>query len=187
MLTRRQLPNAITAARLAGCAVFAALFLVGALRAALALYLALEAADQLDGKLAKRWRVVTVTGGYFDPFVDSLTHLTAFACLMQAGQVPLWAFLVLLARELGLLFLRLLAVVQGLKLKGAWPGKLKAAVHAVVVALGLAAVAHVLAPPWPMALSVDLAVAASVLSGVVYAVRYAPIVRAAFADAPETA
>jgi CDP-diacylglycerol--glycerol-3-phosphate 3-phosphatidyltransferase len=182
MMARRQLPNAITAARLLGCIAFAALFIGGALRAALALYVVLEALDQLDGKLAKRWNAATVTGGYFDPFVDSLTHLTAFACLMQAGVVPLWAFLVFLFREVGLLFLRLLASVQGRRLRGAWPGKLKAAVHALVVALGLATVSGLMVPPYPMSVAVALAVAASVLSGAVYAVAYAPILRAAFAE-----
>jgi phosphatidylglycerophosphate synthase len=185
-MNRRQLPNAITAARLAGCIAFAALFLVGATRAALAVYVALEALDQLDGKLAKRLGLVTITGGYFDPFVDSLTHLTAFACLMQAGIVPLWAFLVFLFREMGLLFLRLLASVQGRTLSGRWPGKLKAAVHAVVVALGLAAVSGVAPPPGQiaalLATAVALAVAASVASGALYLVAYAPIVRAAFAE-----
>jgi CDP-diacylglycerol--glycerol-3-phosphate 3-phosphatidyltransferase len=183
MIARRQWPNAITAARLVGCVGFAALFIAGAGRAALALYVVLEALDQLDGKLAKRWQLVTVTGGYFDPFVDSLTHLTAFACLMQAGVVPLWAFLVFLFRELSLMFLRLLARVQGRTLHGAWPGKLKAAVHAVVVALGLATVSGAIAVPPPMLTwAVTLAVAASLASGAVYAVAYAPIVRAAFAE-----
>jgi CDP-diacylglycerol--glycerol-3-phosphate 3-phosphatidyltransferase len=182
MIARRQLPNAITAARLVGCVGFAALFIGGAARVALAVYVVLEALDQLDGKLAKRWRLTTVTGGYFDPFVDSLTHLTAFACLMQAGVVPLWAFLVFLFRELALLFLRLLASVQGRTLQGAWPGKLKAAVHAVVVTLGLATVSGLTRAPTAMTLAVALAVAASVASGAVYAVAYAPIIRAAFGE-----
>jgi phosphatidylglycerophosphate synthase len=179
---RRQLPNAITAARLLGCVGFAALFMAGAARAALVAYVALELGDQLDGKLAKRLGLTTITGGYFDPFVDSLTHLTGFACLMHAGLVPLWAFLIFLFREQGLLFLRLLASLQGVTLSGRWPGKLKAAVHAVVIAIGLMTVSGVARAPWPPSLPIALAVAASVLSGAYYLVRYAAVVRAAFAE-----
>jgi CDP-diacylglycerol---glycerol-3-phosphate 3-phosphatidyltransferase len=181
-MNRRQLPNAITAARLVGCVAFAALFIAGAGRAALAVYVALEAGDQLDGTVAKRWRLTTTTGGYFDPFVDSLTHLTGFACLMQAGQVPLWAFLVLLFREQAVAFLRLLACLQGQVCSGGWPGKLKAAVHAVVIGVGLATASGLPAAPWPPALSVALAVTASVVSGAVYLAGYATVLRAAFSE-----
>ncbi len=181
-MSPRQLPNAITFARLVGCAIFALAFMAGAVRAALAIYVALEALDQLDGKLAARLDCRTVTGGYFDPFVDSVTHLTAFACLLTAGVVPLWAYLTFLVRELGVMFLRLLASVQGVRLAGSWPGKVKAAVHAVAIALGLAALGGVARAPWPPSVSVAAAVAASVLSGAYYVARHRAILARAFRE-----
>jgi CDP-diacylglycerol---glycerol-3-phosphate 3-phosphatidyltransferase len=170
------LPNTITFARLLGCIVFAALFIGGFIAAALTVYIILELLDQADGKLAKLLHSETVTGGYFDPFVDSLTHLTAFACLMRIGAVPLWAFLVFLFREFGLLFLRLLASVQGRRLRGRWPGKLKAAVHAVVVVVAMCR-APGAAGPWILA-----AVIASVLSGAFYLAEYRGVLQRAFSE-----
>ena len=169
------LPNRITLARLLGCVAFAGLFILGHTTAALITYVLLEVLDQADGKLATWMHLETVTGGYFDPFVDSLTHLTAFACLLQVGTVPLWAFLIFLFREFGLLFLRLLASLQGTRLRGQWPGKVKAAVHAVVVVVCL------LRAPGPATWWVDAAVAASVVSGGFYLFAYRRILAHAFA------
>ena len=182
-MTVRSLPNAITGARLLGCILFACLFARGAYSAALALYVVLELLDQADGKLAKALHLETTTGKFFDPFVDSLTHLTAFAALSSIGVVPLWALLVFVFREFGLLFLRLLASLQGTQLGGHWPGKLKALVHAVVVTVCLAVTSGRLRDArWPLPMWIDLAVTASVLSGVCYAARYRAVIARAFAE-----
>ena len=182
-VTIRHLPNAITFARLVGCILFAWLFSHAAYGAALALYVVLELLDQADGKLAKALHLETTTGKFFDPFVDSLTHLTAFAGLLSIGRVPLWALLVFVFREFGLLFLRLLASLQGTQLGGHWPGKTKALVHAVVVILALGVVSGRLTSPlWPLPVWIDLAAAASVLSGVYYAARYRGVIVRAFSE-----
>lgn len=182
-MTVRSLPNAITGARLFGCILFACLFARAAYSAALALYVVLELLDQADGKLAKALHLETTTGRFFDPFVDSLTHLTAFAALLSIGVVPLWALLVFVFREFGLLFLRLLASLQGTQLGGHWPGKAKALVHASVVTLCLAVVSGRLRSALlPLPIWIDLAATASVLSGVYYAARYCAVIGRAFAE-----
>jgi CDP-diacylglycerol---glycerol-3-phosphate 3-phosphatidyltransferase len=177
------LPNVITLARLFGCMLFAALFLCGDRIAALSLYVSLELLDQADGKIAKAWSLTTRTGAVFDPFVDSMTHLTAFLCLLSIGLVPPWAFLIFLFREFGLMFVRLLAGQQGLSLSGAWPGKAKALVHAVVVPILLCDHAGVVRLRVSLALWVHLAAGASVLSGLLYLRHYRAVLRRAFLQA----
>lgn len=175
----RALPNLITGARLLGCAPLIAFFSCGSYGAVLLTYAVMELLDQADGKIAMALGLRTRTGQYFDPFVDSVTHLCVFACLMSLGMLPAWMYLVMLVRELGLQFLRLLGALQGMEVGSHYAGKLKALVHAVVALVILAGLAmgHPLLPSRPL---LDLAVLASVLSGLVYLHRYWGVLRISF-------
>lgn len=174
------IPNWITSLRLAGCPLLIALFVMGSYKALLVTYAMMELLDQVDGKLAKVMKWQTEVGKFFDPFVDSLTHLIALACLMNVGLVPLWMYAVFLFREFGLLFLRLLAALQGVSLGGHWAGKAKATVHAVVIFVCL----------WRLTFQSDvvfkasawlwMALTASIASGIFYLYRYGFVLRKAF-------
>jgi phosphatidylglycerophosphate synthase len=93
--------------------------------------------------------------------------------------LPLWMYLVMLVRELGLQFLRLLGALQGMEVGSHYAGKLKALVHAAVALAILAGLAagHPLLPSRPL---LTLAVLASVLSGLVYLHRYRAVLRVSF-------
>jgi CDP-diacylglycerol--glycerol-3-phosphate 3-phosphatidyltransferase len=175
----RALPNLITAARLVGCAPLIIFFSFGRHGAVLATYALLELLDQADGKIAMALGLRSRTGQYFDPFVDSVTHLCVFACLMSLGMLPVWMYLVMLVRELGLQFLRLLGALEGIEVGSHYAGKLKALVHAVVALVILTGLAtgHPLLPNRPL---LDLAVLASILSGLVYLHRYRAVLRVSF-------
>lgn len=154
--------------------------MMGRYKALLVTYAVMELLDQVDGKLAKVMKRQTEVGKFFDPFVDSMTHLVAFACLMSAGLVPLWMYGIFLFREFGLLFLRLLAALQGVTLGGHWAGKTKALVHAVVIFIcfwGLTFQSEVVfkANDW-----LWMALIASIVSGIFYLYRYGFVLRKAF-------
>lgn len=93
-------PNAITAARLAGLPLFAWLVLgPEALLTALAVLMVIGATDWVDGYVARRFDQVSRIGVLLDPLVDRLLVLTVALTLLSAGILPLWLVVLLLLRD----------------------------------------------------------------------------------------
>lgn len=127
------LPNRITIARILMSPVFYGLFVLNQqfpgglfLFAAWAVYLVAELTDVLDGWIARKWNLISDLGKVLDPFADVISRLTYFAIFLQVGVFPLWAFLPILYRELGMTFLRMILIKKGKVLAANWAGKSKA-------------------------------------------------------------
>ncbi len=89
------------------------------------LFIALEFTDFLDGFFARKRKQVSDFGKLFDPFADVVANLTVLLAFMLSGYVPLPIFLIILYRELGILFLRMLACGKGITIGAKKGGKLK--------------------------------------------------------------
>ena len=101
----RQIPNALTILRLIALPVFAVLLLAdrtGPSWAAGVLFGAAGITDQLDGYLARRWRVESEFGKIADPLADRLMIGLAVVMLVPLDRLP-WAALLLLLRDIGLI------------------------------------------------------------------------------------
>lgn len=95
MLAKRQIPNALTMARLVLAAAFFAVLHVysfgpGAalswhLPTALVLFIVAAATDALDGHLARTWKVESMFGRVMDPFCDKVLILGALIFLAGPG------------------------------------------------------------------------------------------------------
>src|SRR3954454_9906906 len=110
-----QLPNLLTVARLLVIPVFAALILAaedGRSWPAAILFGAAAITDQIDGFLARRWRVESSFGKIADPLADRLLIDTAVILLWNAGRLP-WAALLIPLRYLLLLAVFKPAVERG--------------------------------------------------------------------------
>ena len=102
---QQQLPNALTVARLLVIPVYAALVLAsdgGRSWAAAILFGAAAVTDQIDGFLARRWRVESSFGKIADPLADRLLIDTAVVLLWNAGRLP-WVALLIPLRDVLLL------------------------------------------------------------------------------------
>jgi CDP-diacylglycerol--glycerol-3-phosphate 3-phosphatidyltransferase len=102
---QRQLPNALTIARLLVIPVFVVLVLTsdgGRSWAAAIVFGAAGATDQIDGFLARRWRVESSFGKIADPLADRLLIDAAIILLWHAGRLP-WVGLLIPLRDLLLL------------------------------------------------------------------------------------
>ncbi len=123
--------------------------------------------DSFDGWVARRFGRVTRWGQLADPLADKLLVLGTLASLALVGEVPWWAVLVILAREVWVTMLRA-RLVRRLRLvmpASIW-GKIKTVTQIV-------AISAYLAPIVPRAVAdglLYLAVAATVLSGIAYAI-----------------
>lgn len=107
---------------------------------ALSLFVTAAVTDALDGYLARRLGLVTNFGKLVDPLADKLLVCSALVAFVHTGAVPVWAAIVIVAREFYVSGFRQLALEQGLVLAaGAW-GKIK-------MGLQLALIIYIIVPP----------------------------------------
>src|SRR5215210_7700088 len=111
----RQLPNALTLARLAMIPLFVALVLAAddgqSLPAAIVFALA-GVTDQVDGFLARRWDVESAFGKIADPLADRLMIDAAVILLWHADRLP-WVALAIPARDVAVMVATPFAVQRG--------------------------------------------------------------------------
>jgi CDP-diacylglycerol--glycerol-3-phosphate 3-phosphatidyltransferase len=146
-----QLPNALTVFRLTLIPVFIALVVSsdgGHSWPAAIVFAIAGVTDQVDGFLARRWRVESAFGKVADPLADRLMIATAVILLWYAGRLP-WVALVLPLRDFFLLVGYKPAVARGYNFEVNTVGK--AATWLLYLALGLAMVTHDGAQ-WPLAI-----------------------------------
>ena len=92
-------PNALTALRLAGVPVFVLLFASGRIGAALAVFVAAMVTDVLDGIAARALKQFTRIGAIMDPIADKLMGIAALGLLCWSHRLPIWILYLLLFRE----------------------------------------------------------------------------------------
>jgi CDP-diacylglycerol--glycerol-3-phosphate 3-phosphatidyltransferase len=101
----QQLPNALTIARLILIPIFVALMLSaegGHSWAAGIVFGIAGITDQIDGYLARRWRVESDFGRVWDPLADRLMIDAAVILLWHADRLP-WIALVIVLRDVALI------------------------------------------------------------------------------------
>lgn len=181
MAIPRQLPNAITVARIPLAVVFFVLLLLGGtygepdlvLRwVAGALFILAISTDWVDGYLARKYDIVSDFGKLWDPIADKLLTGAGFIGLAILGEVNWWIVAVILVREWGITVHRLMIVNEHV-VAAAWMGKLKTAVQAVALGWALLPL-HVLIglQPWTIVTAVLMIVVLvlTVASGIDYIV-----------------
>lgn len=132
--------------------------------------------DTADGWVARRYGTVTPFGQLADPLADKLLVGGALASLAIVGEVPWWAVVVILAREVGVTVLRTRLVQrQGLVMPASHSGKIKAV--AQMIAIG-AYLLPILGGPVPELL-LYLAVVLTIWSGIDYGFQAGRLARAA--------
>lgn len=90
--------------------------------------------DLADGKIARKYKLVTNFGKFADPLADKLLVMTALIFFVQFGWVPAWMVAIIVIRELAITGLRTLIVENnGKVLAAAIPGKIKTASQMVAI------------------------------------------------------
>jgi CDP-diacylglycerol--glycerol-3-phosphate 3-phosphatidyltransferase len=104
------------------------------------LFVVSELTDLLDGMAARMRKEVSDFGKLYDPFADVLVQVTYFLCFVSTGIFPAALFLLVLYREIGILFIRNLMLRKGIAMGARMGGKLKTVTYILAGALALLAV-----------------------------------------------
>ncbi len=181
MAIPRQLPNAITVARIPLAVVFFVLLLLGGMYGlpepglrwtAAILFVVAISTDWVDGYLARKYDIVSDFGKLWDPIADKLLTGAGFIGLAILGEVNWWIVAVILVREWGITIHRLIISSEHV-VAAAWMGKLKTAVQGVALGWALLPL-HVLIGigPWTVVTAVLMIVVLvlTLASGVDYVI-----------------
>lgn len=101
-----------------------------------AIFIVASITDKLDGYIARSRNQVTTFGKFLDPLADKILVLAAMVILVEAGKIPAWIPIIVLAREFIVSGYRLVAVEKGGKVIAAsiW-GKLKTVTQMLAIIL----------------------------------------------------
>lgn len=133
------LANRLTLMRVVMVPFFVAFMLISALPYnylwALVVFAAASITDMLDGKIARKYNMITSFGKFLDPLADKILVAAALVCFVQLGWCSAWVTALILAREFVVSGVRLVAASSEKKLviPAGILGKLKTAMTMVAI------------------------------------------------------
>ena len=92
---------------------------------ALALFCVASLTDLLDGKIARKYNLVTNFGKFMDPLADKLLVCSAMICMIETKKLAAWFVIVIIAREFIISGFRLVASDNGIVIAASYWGKFK--------------------------------------------------------------
>ncbi len=90
-----------------------------------AIFIIASLTDMLDGKIARKYNLVTNFGKFMDPLADKLLVSAAMICLIATGQLAAWIVIIIISREFIISGFRLVASDNGIVIAASYWGKFK--------------------------------------------------------------
>ena len=100
---------------------------------ALVIFVVASLTDLLDGKIARKYNLITNFGKFMDPLADKLLVASALICFTEMHRIPAWITLIIIAREFIISGFRLVAAEGGLVIAAGKLGKYKTATTMVTL------------------------------------------------------
>lgn len=92
---------------------------------ALIIFIVASLTDLFDGKIARKYNLITNFGKLMDPLADKLLVCTAMLCLMDIDRLPAIAVIIIIAREFIISAVRLVAASENVVIAASMWGKAK--------------------------------------------------------------
>lgn len=139
---------------------------------ALVVFVVASITDKIDGNWARSQGLVTDLGAFLDPLADKMLVDLAFLAMVQVGIIPIWAFAIILVRDLAIDGMRMMIARSGVTVAASYLGKLKTTVQMVaLIVLQLAAILQVNFIFIIGYIALFIAVALTVISGGDYLIK----------------
>lgn len=146
----RDIPNLLSVVRMACAIPVAWLLLKEYFGAALLTFIAAGLSDGLDGYLAKRFGWRSRLGSILDPLADKALLVTVYVVLGGMGLLPLWLVVVVIARDVVVVFgaLWIHSLVGRYDMAPSLTSKLNTALQLVLVVAVISAKSFATLPDW---------------------------------------
>lgn len=92
---------------------------------AVAIFIVASLTDLADGKIARKYNLVTNFGKFMDPLADKLLVCSAMICLVETKKLAAWIVIIIIAREFIISGFRLVASDNGVVIAASYWGKFK--------------------------------------------------------------
>ena len=105
---------------------------------ALAIFIIASLTDLLDGKIARKYNLVTNFGKFMDPLADKLLVCSALICFVELQVLPAWIVIIIMGREFIISGFRLIAADNGIVIAANYWGKFKTVFQMIMIILLIA-------------------------------------------------
>ena len=102
---------------------------------ALAIFVVASLTDLLDGKIARKYNLVTTFGKFADPLADKILVISAMICLVELKLLAAWIVIVIVAREFIISGFRIIAAEKSVVIAASYWGKFKTTFQMIMVDL----------------------------------------------------
>lgn len=100
---------------------------------ALIIFIIASITDNIDGRWARKKKIVTDLGAFLDPLADKMLTSLAFLVLVYLNVVPIWLFAIILVRDFAVDGMRMMAARDGITISASIYGKLKTTVQMITL------------------------------------------------------
>ncbi len=127
--------NILTILRIIMVPIFMYMLLDSEFEWAIIIFVLASFTDFLDGYLARKLNLVTNLGKFLDPLADKILVLAGFIAFVEMGDIPSWAVLIIVSRELVVSVFRAIAASKNIVIAAGIWGKLKTVSQMISVVL----------------------------------------------------
>ncbi|MCQ2552339.1 MAG: CDP-diacylglycerol--glycerol-3-phosphate 3-phosphatidyltransferase [Clostridia bacterium] len=129
------LPNKLTLLRVILVPVFVVMYIKQMFIPAFIVFIVASFTDMLDGKIARKYNLITNFGKIMDPLADKILVYSAFCLFIEDGTMPAWILIVILLREFTVAGMRTVAASEGIVIAAGITGKIKTVLQMIAVPL----------------------------------------------------
>lgn len=102
---------------------------------ACAIFVVASLTDLIDGKIARKYNMVTNFGKFMDPLADKLLVCSALIAFVELSYLPAWIVIIIISREFIISGFRLIAADKGVVIAASYWGKFKTTFQMVMIVL----------------------------------------------------
>lgn len=135
---KKYIPNYLTILRLILVPIIFALILLEHYWAAFIFFLIANITDVLDGRIARKYNLITDWGKLMDPLADKITQISTISALIIKGIIPFWILAILTLKELIMISVAFILYKKNIvTVHSMWYGKVATILFFVAIVLSL--------------------------------------------------